>query len=410
MSNLVTLDHLHNDAQLDSDIQYPHALSQYWDKPKAIFLTGATGFLGTYLLFELLQQTQANIYCLVRAEDTPAAMQRLQKQLSFYQLWQASFQQRIIPIVGDLSQANFALSKHAFTELATSIDVIYHNGAQVNAMYNYSRLKASNVDGTKTILRLAGLKQTKPVHFISTLAVFFTDKNQNKTILENEVPKLDQSMKGGYKQTKWVAETLIHAAKQRGLVANIYRPGRIWGDSQTAIMDQFSDLLLNFIQAGIHLKTYPDLANIQVNIAPVDYVSRAIVALGQQVNKDHLSIFHLNNPHSIYWNTLWELIKNQGYSINKVDFIQWKKYIYQGSKQKIKKRVYLTLHHLLRSPIYIFSQKPEFDTQITVEKLQHTEISCPIFDKQLLENYLYAFQKQGYIASLLRKEENHISS
>jgi thioester reductase-like protein len=400
MINLADLDILHNDAKLNTKIQFPHALSSDWKHPKAVFLTGATGFLGAYLLFELLQKTSADIYCLVRAEDNEAGLERLKQKLAFYQRWQSTFQTRIIPVVGDLAKPSFSLTESVFEQLASTIDVIYHNGAQVNATYAYSRLKASNVDGTETILRLAGLKQTKPVHFISSLAVFFIDDNQHKTILEEDIPRLDASMKGGYKQTKWVAETLVRVAQQRGLPATIYRPGRIWGDSQHVTMDRFSDLLLNLIQGGIHLGAYPNLDNVQVNMAPVDYVSQAIVALSLRSPKNNkLQAFHLNNPCSVDWNTLWAWIQSLGYSLHETNFEQWSEQIVQCAQQSEKqhKRLYLVLRHLLRSPIYIFSQKPSFDTRRVEKHLQHHPIQCPIFDKKLLHMYLQAFQKSNYV-------------
>jgi len=402
MINLADLDILHNDAKLDTTLQFPHALATDWENPKAIFLTGATGFLGAYLLFELLQKTSADIYCLVRAKNNAAGLERLQQKLAFYKLWKSDFRPRIVPVVGDLAKPCFSLKESAFEQLATTIDVIYHNGAQVNATYAYSRLKASNVEGTETILRLAGLKQTKPVHFISSLAVFFIDDNQYKTILEEDIPELDTSMKGGYKQTKWVAETLINVAQQRGLPATIYRPGRIWGDSKQVTMDRFSDLLLNLIQGGIHLGAYPKLDNVQVNIAPVDYVSQAIVALSliNKPSKHKASqAFHLNNPCSVDWNTLWAWVQSLGYPLHETNFKQWSEQIVQCSKQseKQKKRLYLVLRHLLRSPIYIFSQKPTFNTQQAEKQLQNSAIYCPVFDKKLLQTYLQAFQQSDYI-------------
>jgi len=402
MINIVDLDLLRHDAKLDTAIQFPHPVSTNWDNPKAIFLTGASGFLGAYLLFELLQRSSADIYCLVRAKDNEAGLERLQQKLAFYKLWRSTFRARIIPVVGDLAKPYFSLTDNAFKQLAATIDVIYHNGAQVNATYSYARLKASNVAGTETILRLAGLKQTKPVHFISSLAVFFIDDNQYKTILEEDIPALDASMKGGYKQTKWVAETLMRAAQQRGLPTTIYRPGRIWGDSRHVTMENFSDLLLNLIQGGIHLGAYPKLDNVQVNMAPVDYVSQAIVVLSLSNNLSNRPTprtFHLNNPRSVDWNTLWTWVQSLGYTLHETNFKQWSEQIVQCSKQSEKqtKRLYLVLRHLLRSPIYIFSQKPIFDTQKIEKQLQHSAIHCPIFDKKLLQTYLQAFQQSDYI-------------
>jgi len=314
---------IEEDALLDSTIQFPGPLSS-WAEPEGIFLTGATGFLGVYLLCELLQQTKAKIYCLVRAEDVNKAEARIKTQLACYGLSVEALTDRIIPICGDLSQPLLGLSKEAFSNLADLVDLIYHNGAEVNVVYSYTRLKASNVSGTLEVLRLAALGKTKPVHFVSTLAVFFSETYLGKTVLENTSVMIDSSLKGGYKQSKWVAEALIRQAQERGLPVVIYRAGRIWGDSRTGIMTQFNDLLSNILQGCIYLKKIPTV-DTQINLVPVDYVSQSIVKLSLQ-ERSLGQAFHLANPYSTSWNTLGEIMRSIGYPMQlmnklKVNFL-----------------------------------------------------------------------------------------
>lgn len=388
---MINISDLISDTQLDSSIQFSHPHSVNLSKPKAVLLTGATGFLGAYLLAELLQKTQAKIYCLVRASDAEQGRLRLKKQLQFYLLWQEAFSASIVPLVGDLSQPRLALSEKHFTELASEIDVIYHNGAQVNAMYPYERLKASNVLGTQEILRLASLKQTKAVHFVSTLAIFFSDRYCGNVVRESDVVEIDEGLKGGYKQSKWVAEALVKEAQKRGLPATIYRPGRVLGDSKNGIVDKFNDLLCNLLQGGIHLGSFPTVQT-HLNIIPVDYASQAIVYLSQQ-ERSFGKAFHLSNPHSISWQKLWQSVVSLGYSLEEVAYQQWVDEISYRAKEKGRKPLYLVLQHLLRSPIYIFSEKPHFDVEKTQTALACTSIQCPAMDEKLLGTYLSYFQK-----------------
>jgi FlaA1/EpsC-like NDP-sugar epimerase len=88
---------LQAEAVLDPTIQFGNPLSEFVQTPTAILLTGATGFLGAHLLDELLRQTTANIYCLVRSSDTQFGQERLKKALQFYSLWQETYCCRIIP-------------------------------------------------------------------------------------------------------------------------------------------------------------------------------------------------------------------------------------------------------------------------------------------------------------------------
>ncbi len=166
------------EALLDATIEFSQPLSDNVTNPHGILLTGATGFVGAYLLDELLEKTTADIYCLVRCSDTDAGKQRLKSHLQFYHLWQDKFCDRIIPLVGDLSQPFLGMSEAAFQQLASQIDIIYHNGAKVNSVSPYSQLKPPNVLGTQEVLRLASITKTKPVHFVSSVAVFLVKLTQ----------------------------------------------------------------------------------------------------------------------------------------------------------------------------------------------------------------------------------------
>lgn len=384
------------DAKLEADIQFPHPVFDGWQQPGKVFLTGSTGFLGVYLLSELLQQTSADIYCLVRAEDTASGMQRIRQRMLFYGIWDDEFNKRIVPVPGDLSKAKLGLSAAMFRQLAEQIDVIYHNGAQVNAMYPYSQLKNSNVLGTLEILRLATAHHTKPVNFISTLAIFFSDPYLGKTIPESESASLGDTLKGGYKQSKWVAEALVNAARERGLPVTVFRPGRIMGDSSSGKLDRLSDLLGNLLQACLQTEQFPDV-NSTINFVPVDYASQSIVYLGQQTGSFQHN-YHISNPHSINWNSLWQEIQELGYSVQATTFEDWKQMISQQARTHKDRELYLILRHLLRAPIYLFASKPDFSTQQTQADLQGSGIRCPApTGDGLVVTYLNYFRHIGAI-------------
>lgn len=127
--------------------------SEYINNPSSIFLTGATGFLGAFLLDELLKQTEAKVYCLVRrCSDLEEGIKRIKDNLAFYQLWHKSYKTRIVPVLGDLSQPNLGLSLKDFQQLAIEIDVIHHCGALVKWNRSYEELKPINVLGTHSVV------------------------------------------------------------------------------------------------------------------------------------------------------------------------------------------------------------------------------------------------------------------
>ncbi|EDN71180.1 Polyketide synthase [Beggiatoa sp. PS] len=387
---------LKTEAVLEPTIQFHNPLSKNLVEPKSIFLTGATGLLGAYLLDELLHKTTADIYCLVRCHHSDEGKQRLQSNLQFYSLWKETFSSRIIPIVGDLSKSRFGLSEAEFRELAGQIDIIYHNGAQVSFIRPYSALKTINVIGTIEVLRLAGIIQTKPVHFISTLAVFLS-KTYAPTdqILETDVPEFIPNMKGGYKQSKLVAEKLVMAAQERGLPANIYRPVRIMGDSKTGMTSNLNDSLCSLIKGCIQIGKFPTL-DIPIAIVPVDYVSQAIIHLSRQ-EKLSGKAFHLFNPNSISWQTFFNKVRSLGYPLEEVSYDDWLAALKNKASQQPEDKLYPFLLLFLRSPNNLMAKKPLFDAHRTFEELASASIVCPKVDTELLPTYLAYFQKIGYI-------------
>jgi nucleoside-diphosphate-sugar epimerase/acyl carrier protein len=106
----VSVLNLNDEAVLDASI-YPVTETAEQTEITSILLTGASGFLGAFLLSELLEQTEAHIYCLVRAADTVLGMRKIQNNLNSYKLWKEQYSSRIIPVVGDLSQPLLGLSR-----------------------------------------------------------------------------------------------------------------------------------------------------------------------------------------------------------------------------------------------------------------------------------------------------------
>lgn len=161
--------------------------------------------------------------------------------------------------------------------------MVYHNGALVNFTYQYSDLKAANVLGTQEILRLASQIKVKPVHFISSVAVFSSDAYAgNNLIREQDSIEHGEFVYGGYAQSKWVAEKVVMNAAAAGFPVRIYRPGMIAGDSQTGACKS-EELIYRMLQGLAQLGLAPQWET-TLELSPVDYISNAIVHLSRQPN------------------------------------------------------------------------------------------------------------------------------
>jgi thioester reductase-like protein len=120
-----------------------------------VFLTGATGFLGAFLLRRILAEyPSAIVWCLVRVgrhsapTDDDEARRRLRDHMVSYELWDEAQSARVRAIAGELSLDRFGLCSERFAALADEVDVIFHCGAWVNSLLSYQSLVKGNVVGT----------------------------------------------------------------------------------------------------------------------------------------------------------------------------------------------------------------------------------------------------------------------
>jgi thioester reductase-like protein len=366
--------------------------------PVAILLTGATGFLGSFLLYELLQQTQADIYCLVRSETIESGKKKIQSSLESYLLWDESFSQRIIPVLGDLSQPLLGLSEKQFQSLASQLDVIYHNGALVNFTYPYSVLKAPNVLGTQEVLRLASQIKVKPVHFISTISIVYPNNPDVEVVREQDSLDDAKMPSDGYAQSKWVAEKLVTIARERGLPVCIYRPGRISGHSKTGACNP-GDHTYRMIKGCIQLGSIPN-QDFKLNLSPVDYISKAIISLSNQ--KESIGkAFHLVNPQPLPLKEMANYIRSLGYAIELVAYDQWRsQLIHTGDSPE--NALYPLISIFAEEASDAQSKKApiqKFDSHNTLTGLAGSSIICPPANAELFSTYFSYLIQTGFLNS-----------
>lgn len=381
---------LSQEVELDPAIQPDFATGE---SAKAVFLTGATGFLGAYLLRDLLKMTRAKVYCLVRADSVEKAYQRIRDNLKKYYLWDEAYIWRIVPVLGDLAHPLFKLSQEEFDWLCQEIDVIYHNGAHVNFVYPYEALKAPNVGGTCEVIRLASRFKVKPIHFVSTLYVFPPNPDgSEKYVLEEQIPDQSEGLKMGYTQTKWVAERILQEARQRGIPVSLYRPGRISGDSQTGAC-QTDDFLWRMVKGSIQIGYAPDF-DARAEMSPVDFISQAIVYLSlkkESINKG----FHLFNPQPIPMSGLMEAMKDFGYDVKIVPYEEWMERLMEVAARG-EDNAAATLINLVREGAFNVANL-SFDQKNVIEGLKDTPIQNPPVDAKLLKPTIRYFVQTKYL-------------
>lgn len=389
-----TLD-LQAEVVLDPTI-YPKSLPvNQRSELTAIFLTGTTGFVGAFLLHELLQQTQADMYCLVRATSIEAGQQKLQRHLESNRLWHHAFNSRIIPVVGDLDQPNLGMSIQQFHLLASQIDAIYHCGAQVNFLYPYDRLKPPNVLGTQEILRLAALTKAIPVHHISTTAVFNASSYyERRRIPENDALTYYEGLRGGYAQSKWVAEKIVMMARDRGLPTCIYRLGAVTGHSQTGVWNT-NDYVCRFLKGCIQLGSMPDQDKVW-RFMPVDYASKAIVSISR-LPASLGKAFHIFSPYQIPQRRLFDWICALGYPLQLLPYDQWLTKLVESIEHLSEHELYPLLP-FFEERSDTTHRELQLDCRNLVDSLSATAIICPAIDTELFSTYFSYFIRSNFLA------------
>jgi thioester reductase-like protein len=377
------------EIQLDSAIRVTADLRAPATKPSHVLLTGATGFLGAYLLRELLRRTSADVYCLVRAPNPDEARKKILRNLEQYELRGVRSSSRINPICGDLARPMLGLADDEYRRLAETVDVIYHNGAYVNFVYPYPMLKAINVTGTVEVLRLATQSKVKPVHFVSTLSVFESPEYGPLGKVDERQPlEALASLQTGYAQSKCVAEKLVQAAAARGLPVVVCRPGRVTADSATGA-ESMADYTTMLFKLCIELGMAPPAGD-TVEMTPVDYVARSIVALAQSAESLGRT-FHLMNPRPVPLGDIYEAIRSCGYDLREVPLdVLRSQAIEFGARSKDESFVAFAHWLTLMAPPAgeAGSAPPALACDETVQTLEHLGVVCPRVDVESLRKLL----------------------
>lgn len=244
-----------------------------------VLVTGATGFLGAFLLRQLIDTTpdHVSVYCLVRVNNGAPPLDRIRENLSYYGLWDATVAERVVALKGDLTEPQLGLADKVWETLAASVSMIFHCASLVNYVYPYEVIKPHTVDGTQEVLRLASLEKVKPVLYVSTNGIFPTERGGTFSE-DHRIDAFADHLTTGYAQAKWVAEKLVWEAVDKGLPACVVRPGNIGHHSASGAANP-NDFQVMIMNACARTRLAPEAADWNFEMTPVDYLSRAIVQL-----------------------------------------------------------------------------------------------------------------------------------
>ncbi|KAI8085213.1 L-aminoadipate-semialdehyde dehydrogenase [Halteromyces radiatus] len=374
---------------------------------RTIVLTGATGFLGAFILGKLLDYDHTRVICVVRAKDTAGAFDRVKKAAMSHGVWKDDWisddnNKRVEAVCGDLASDRLGLDQADWDRLCGEADAVVHNGALVHWVYPYHQLRAPNVIGTLWAMRLASTIKTKSFHFVSSTSVLDTAHyvSFGSDRLVAETDDLEGSRVGldaGYGQSKWVAEKLIMEARRRGMAATIIRPGYILGESHTGVTNT-DDFIWRLLKGCVELGFIPSMANI-VNLCSVDYVASVVSSVAyydEESTKLEGGVFQVTHPSTFTFNDLFGTLLTYGYDVKQTEYIDWRNRLMDYTLQSQDHSLFPLLHFVL-DDLPTSTKSALLDDTHTKTILAHDKVICPLMGDDLMGLYYAYLIKAGFL-------------
>lgn len=383
-----------------------------------VLLTGATGFLGVFLLRDLIRFTKVHVFCVVREQpEGLSGKDRLKQILQKFKVLPLTtdrqqmteeeryldygFEHRVTVVKGDVSLIKLGMSEEEFVHLSSEIDFIIHAAAAVNMVYPYQALRGANVQGTQNVLLFACTGKIKPLHYISTDAVF--PHGLSNCSEDADLTKYASQLEDGYSQSKWVAEQLVLRARTQGLPVVIYRLGNLSADREHVQWNPL-DFTLLMIKGMTATLSAPDI-DWQVEMTPVDFVSEIIVKMTQEMSISMGKIFHIINPQPISAKWLFEWMSVHGYPLDVIPFQDWCRRIEVACKNESSNGLSSLLRLLemwLKEPSFLGSLSTYTMTNFEAV-MKHFKVTYPLLNSELLTTYFSALVAQGVLPTPKKK-------
>jgi nucleoside-diphosphate-sugar epimerase len=354
--------------------------------PKHVFVTGATGFVGSHLTNRLLKDGH-RVTALARGSRTSDARDRILDVLTLVS--ESDYRnnagvERLTVLEGDISQPNLGVDRDILQKACQSIDETWHCAASLSfAEEERDEIFRMNVDGARNVIEVVKQTPGKRLHHVSTAYV----AGIRDTALESEI-NVGQKFRNPYEASKCEAEELIDSARIDGsIVPTVYRPSVVIGDSRTGRVTHFHGVYAfirglwstlermrrrnpsnGTIQLALRV---PGSGNTTLNFVPIDYVVNGMVEIGGRESSVG-NTYHLANPDATP-NRIWLPAVCKLLGMEGLRFVDPQSFVNEPPNR---------LEALFRKHMafyYMYLQgEPRFDCSRALEALKGTGIECPL--------------------------------
>ncbi|KAF8157006.1 alpha-aminoadipate reductase Lys1p [Crassisporium funariophilum] len=389
--------------------------SDFHNAPITVFLTGATGFLGAFVLRDLLERRERvkKVICLVRGKTVQQGLDRLKEGSTDRGVWSDEWVSsgRLEVVTGDLGLDFFGLGQNDWTRIANDSDVVLHNGALVHWVFPYEKLRSANVLATLTAINLASTGKPKCLVFVSSTSAIDVDHyvqlseslargpSNYRGVPENDdLEAARSSLKTGYGQTKWVSEKLLFEAGRRGLRGHIVRPGYVVGDSHTAVTNT-DDFIWRMVKGCVQLGLVPDINN-TINMVPVDHVALCTsLAAVSPLRDAPMSVLHVTARPLPTFNGMLSSLIQYGFPTEPCEYVVWRRRLEQHVMEVQDNALFPLLHFVL-DDLPTSTKAPELDDANTAALLRQEGANLTsTVDDTLMGLYLAWLVGAGFLPS-----------
>ena len=275
-----------------------------------VLVTGATGFLGRFLLRDLLtRNARLTVHCIVRGGSPEQGFERLRANMEHAETWDDAFASRIHVHAGDIAEPRLGLSGPEFYELCRRIDAVYHLAARMSLTSGYTAIRRDNVFSIRNVLELCLGLRLKHLFFTSTMGIFpeyfctFAHEYRDRRIGDQVQPNLADMKRTfplgilGYSWSKLLVEQAILYARAVGLPAAIFRV------AQTSMAStgyaQATNVTQRLFSAVVDAGVIPRGFTLQSNNDPVDTLTRICTEISFNPER-RFTIYNCCNPTPSY--------------------------------------------------------------------------------------------------------------
>ncbi|WP_158636154.1 carboxylic acid reductase [Tsukamurella sputi] len=395
-------------------------------EPSTVLVTGATGYLGRFLLLEWLRRVarhDGTVVALVRGADADDARRRVFDAIgtsdpALTAEFASLAERHLEVVVGDFGAPSLGLDGPTWDRLADSVDHVVHCGAMVNHVLPYDQLFGPNVVGTAEIARLAITVRRKSIDYVSTVAV--VPQDDGRLLVEDDDVRVAGAERrigadayaNGYAVSKWAGEVLLREASDlAGLPVRVFRSDMILAHSrfrgQYNPVDQFTRLLLSIAETGLAPASFsadPTGPRAHYDGLPVDFTAESIVTLGA-AGREGFRTFHLLNVDEggAGLDDFVDWIAEDRPIERVADYAEWFSRFETALRElpaEDRQRSVLPLLHSFANPTPagagIALSADRFRDAVREEKIGTGDI--PGLDRALIERYLDGFVAAGWLA------------